>query len=631
MDKYKFLNALSNSQYLDKIDVQQLNEIVESFPYFQSAYLLLAQKIIHQPQLDQTSVTLPCIASHIGDREMLYKIWNPTEYALKQGAFSNTAFTSIKEEAQKFTSPPELFPDSLSEEVIEVGEEFATTDSTAILEPALQKDKEEPAEKNNSLGNDQIDELLKTIKEEEETENIVQDLLQKSDQELDRIIDTSSLSNKGGNEVTPINNEVQASFEDEEALLSTGEISEKARKQVEIELQRQLEHPEEATENTSDTANLTAIITQEVREIIQQDIEKDLKKLKRKRGKEISNDEELINKSIEKPTALMQTLQEKVETHKQTMGFDNTLPQSVAPIDTDYNDNDIDQELLLQLQGKVDAYKQTTVNSNNEADNENKTADYSETSESVESLLDEFEEYKKKREQFSTIATPKTNEPVNEVKDSLTDKWAGKEQEEEEKYTDTNNVPANKQPYTPQDKEVEEKEEQTTLESIKNMFSTKIAELKETVSEHTEQLSDKIDEVKDSLTDKWADKEQPQAEEQQPQAEEEQTTLESIKNMFSTKIAELKETVSEHTEQLSDKIDELMGVDGEEDKPAKSVDAAHSELSVTREGVVLSEMMAKVYIKQGQYGKAVQIYEQLSLEYPEKSAYFAAKIQALKK
>jgi hypothetical protein len=50
MDKYKFLNALSNNEYLDKLDVQQLNEVVESFPYFQSAYLLLAQKIIHQPQ-----------------------------------------------------------------------------------------------------------------------------------------------------------------------------------------------------------------------------------------------------------------------------------------------------------------------------------------------------------------------------------------------------------------------------------------------------------------------------------------------------------------------------------------------------------------------------------------------------
>jgi hypothetical protein len=40
--------------------------------------------------------------------------------------------------------------------------------------------------------------------------------------------------------------------------------------------------------------------------------------------------------------------------------------------------------------------------------------------------------------------------------------------------------------------------------------------------------------------------------------------------------------------------------------------------------------MAEVLEKQGQPEKAIQIYIKLSFLYPEKSAYFAAKIQQLK-
>ncbi len=46
---------------------------------------------------------------------------------------------------------------------------------------------------------------------------------------------------------------------------------------------------------------------------------------------------------------------------------------------------------------------------------------------------------------------------------------------------------------------------------------------------------------------------------------------------------------------------------------------------------VLTESMAEVWEKQGQPAKAIEIYEKLSLGDPSKSAYFAAKIDQLKK
>ena len=68
------------------------------------------------------------------------------------------------------------------------------------------------------------------------------------------------------------------------------------------------------------------------------------------------------------------------------------------------------------------------------------------------------------------------------------------------------------------------------------------------------------------------------------------------------------------------------------DNPQKpEIEPENQKDEKTDEERVNTETMARIYIKQGNYSKALEIITQLSLDYPKKSIYFADQIRFLEK
>lgn len=86
---------------------------------------------------------------------------------------------------------------------------------------------------------------------------------------------------------------------------------------------------------------------------------------------------------------------------------------------------------------------------------------------------------------------------------------------------------------------------------------------------------------------------------------------------------------------IDDLIDKFISEEPKISRPSPKQDffspVNKARQSVQEDDEFVTETLANIYLKQGSYAKAIKTYETLSLKFPEKKLYFAARIKEIKK
>jgi len=120
--------------------------------------------------------------------------------------------------------------------------------------------------------------------------------------------------------------------------------------------------------------------------------------------------------------------------------------------------------------------------------------------------------------------------------------------------------------------------------------------------------------------------------------DERRKSIDELKAIIAARLkameAEKKETAETPKKKLSRKelIDKFISENPSITRPKAEFynPISMAQNSIVDNSEIVSETLAKIYYQQGYWDKAIEIYEKLSLVFPEKSIYFAAQIEMIK-
>ena len=163
----------------------------------------------------------------------------------------------------------------------------------------------------------------------------------------------------------------------------------------------------------------------------------------------------------------------------------------------------------------------------------------------------------------------------------------------------------------------------------------------QTIKNNNNQQAPQGDNRTMSIIDNYLDA-NPEQKEQEPESKKHKPTpadaaVDYVAYLLKTETTDDKESATEGPQMKGqDLIDTFINKDGGkiqlQEKPTykPEIETQPDAQNEADEGY-FTETLAKIYIKQGRYSKALEIIQRLNLNYPKKNAYFADQIRFLKK
>jgi len=527
INKTGILNYLQHPDLLDSHSITELQTLINEFPYFQTAHLLLIKNLrITKEIVNSFQLSSQLSSAYITDRSKLYDIIFDRNIIEKE----------ISEDIQNsghrklIRSVHETEDCETEEEVIDISFGKKHTKESFSYEDLLLKQEE-------SEQSDEKTKEAEAIKKKELEEKHLQEETKRK--ELERIAEEerTRLEEEKRNEADKLKeieekeNKIRDAQQKKQAEIEKTEAEERKRSEIEAFIKKEREE----------------------RDKIKSD-----KELEKKQEEErIQAEREQIEKEKQETDRLEKLKAEKEIEEKLAEEKREQERQENEYLESKKREQEIFEKEQLEAQRieqeKLEAEKNTLVLENNEQQNTK--------SEKDDDLMEFLEDNNE-----NSSSTENTNTPEVIVTKEV-DKILSDTQE------------------TPKEEVVDPSDSQTIADQILKQVAAHKANKKtpkeNTSSENTIKTEPKVNKKQKELISNFIKK---------------TDVIEPIRS--SDKSQTKKEDVSKKS--IEDDLD------------------------------IVTETLAKIYIKQGHYKRAMEAYEKLSLKIPEKSTYFAAEIENLK-
>jgi hypothetical protein len=191
----------------------------------------------------------------------------------------------------------------------------------------------------------------------------------------------------------------------------------------------------------------------------------------------------------------------------------------------------------------------------------------------------------------------------------------------------------------PQGKSFKSDEDESVLEEVNEAESDdddSMDELEENLAQHLiasgYHLKPLSEEEERTLEEKTIEQKPEASQELEPKTPQETKATDNSFISWLHADVNYEPVVSEIKKELEE-FDPLEDLSGEVQKPKTEFfsPTKKAKESLQEETIPVSETLAKVFVLQGNYPKAIQVYEELCLKFPEKKTFFADSIKEIKK